>query len=114
MIVLIFVFLLILFFFFLLLFFFFFFVLILVLLQILTVKPKSQIPTIPKNVDVFRRLLPLRIKLDIAENLLVLQEVLPVILAVFPVEVVVGEADLLLDAQVLVAHVLDLDGDVSP
>jgi len=36
------------------------------------------------------------------------------IVAVLPIEVVRREADLLLDAEVLVAHVLDLDGDVAP
>ena len=36
------------------------------------------------------------------------------ILAIFPVELILGNPNLLLDAQVLVAHVLDLDGDVTP
>lgn len=36
------------------------------------------------------------------------------IFAVVPIELVVGDPDLLLDAQVLVPHVLDLNGDVTP
>lgn len=53
-------------------------------------------------------------EVDIAEDVLVSEEILPVDGAVVPVEVVRGDADLLLDAEVLVAHVLDLDGDIAP
>lgn len=55
-------------------------------------------------------------EVDVAEDVFVVEEILPVVDSVVPIEGVGvrGEANLLLDAEVLVAHVLDLDGDVTP
>ena len=52
--------------------------------------------------------------MHIAQDFFVFKKILPMIVTVLPIKVMKGEVDLLLDAKVLVAHVLHLYRDIMP